>query len=170
MGPQKPHTHISGLFPAWVLTTTGNLCTHLPDFISPLGTCILLHSLLWLGKVIGLGYHLEEAVWHLPQGTGGYQFSSVTQSCLTLCKPMNCSMPGFPVHHQLPEFTQTHVRWVGNAIQLSHPLSSPSPPAFNLSQYQGLFQGVSSSHQMAKVVEFQLQHQSFQWIFRTDFL
>ena len=68
------------------------------------------------------------------------QFSSVTQSCLTLCNPMNCSMPGLPVHHQLPEFTQTHVHQVGDAIQPSHPLSSPSPPALNLSQHQGLFQ------------------------------
>ena len=78
--------------------------------------------------------------------------------------------PGLPVHHQLPEFTQTHVHWVDDAIQPSHPLSSPSPPAFNLSQHQGLFQWVSSSHQVAKVLEFQPQHQPFQWIFRTDFL
>ena len=78
------------------------------------------------------------------------QFSSVAQSCPTLCDPMNHSTPGFPVHHQLPEFTQTHVHWVGDAIQPSHPLSSPSPPAFNLSQYQGLFEWVSSSHQVAK--------------------
>ena len=100
-----------------------------------------------------------------------YQFSSVTQSCLTLCDPMDCSMPGLPVHQQLPEFTQTHIHWVGGAIQPAHPLSSPSPPpAPNLSQHQGLFQWVSSSHQVAKVLEFQLQHQSFQWIFRTDFL
>ena len=97
------------------------------------------------------------------------QFSSVAQSCLILCDPMDCSMPGLPVHHQLPEFTQTHVHWVGDAIQPSHPLSSPSPPALNLSQHQGLFQWVSSSHQMAKVLEFQLQHQSFQWTPRTDF-
>ena len=98
------------------------------------------------------------------------QFSPVVQSCLTLCDPMDCSTPGLPVHHQLPEFTQTHVHWVGDAIQPAHPLSSPSPPAFNLSQHQGLFQWVSSSHQMAKVLEFQLQHQSFQWIFQTDLL
>ena len=77
---------------------------------------------------------------------------------------------GFPVLHHLPEFTQTHVHWVCDAIQPSHPLSSPSPPAFNLPQHQGLFQWVSSSHQVAKGLEFQLQHQSFQWIFRTDFL
>ena len=83
---------------------------------------------------------------------------------------MNCRMPGLPLHHQLPEFTQTHVHWVGDAIQSSHPLSFPSLPALNLSQHQGLFKWVSSWHQVAKVLEFQLQHQSFQWIFRTDFL
>ena len=83
---------------------------------------------------------------------------------------MDGSTPGLPVHHQFPEFTQTHFHWVGDAIQLSHPLSSPSPPTFNLSQHQGLFKWVSSLHQVAKVLEFQLQHQSFQWIFRTDFL
>ena len=95
---------------------------------------------------------------------------SVTQSCATLCDPMNCSTPGLPVHHQLPEFTQTHIYRVGDAIQPSHPLSSPSPPASNLSQHQGLFQWVSSSHEVAKVLEFQLQHQSFQWTPRTDLL
>ena len=85
------------------------------------------------------------------------QFSSVAQSCPTLWNPLDCSMPGFLVHHQLPELPQTHVHRVGDAIQPSHPLSSPSHSAFNLSQ-----------HQVAKVLE--LQHQSFQWIFRTDFL
>ena len=90
------------------------------------------------------------------------QFSSVTQLCPTLCDPMNHSTPGLPVQHQLPEFTQSHVHWVGDAIQPSHPLSSPSPPALNLSQHQGLFKWVSSSYQVAKVLEFQLQHQSFQ--------
>ena len=98
------------------------------------------------------------------------QFSSVTQSYPTLCNPMNCSMPGLPVHHQLPESTQSHVHCVGDAIQPSHPLSSPSLPAFNPSQHQGLFQWVSSSHQVAKVLEFQLQHQSYQWTPRTDLL
>ena len=91
-------------------------------------------------------------------------------SLVWLCDPMDCSMPGLPVHHQLPEFTQTHVCWVGDAIQPSPPLSSPFPPALNLSQHQGLFKWVSSSHQVTKVLEFQLQHQSFQWTFRTDFL
>ena len=98
------------------------------------------------------------------------QFSSVAQSCPTFCDPMDRSTPGFPVHHQLPELTQTHVHRVSDAIDPSHPLSFPSPPAFNLSQHQGLFKWFSSSHQVAEVLEFQLQHQSFQWIFRTDFL
>ena len=97
------------------------------------------------------------------------QFSSVAQSCPILCDTMDCSTPGLPVHHQLSELAQMHVHRVSNAIQPSHPLFSPSPPAFNLSQHQGLFQWVSSSHQVAKGLEFQLQHQSFQWIFRTDF-
>ena len=105
--------------------------------------------------------------WEVP---GSFQFSPVPQSCPTLCDPMNCSMPGFPVHHQLLELTQNHVHWVGNAIQPSHPLSSPSPTAFNHSEHQGLFKWVNSSHKVAKVLEFQLQHQSFRWVFRVDFL
>ena len=88
---------------------------------------------------------------NIKTSTRQFQFSSVAQSCPTLCNPTDCSMPGFPVHHQLLEFTQTHVHRVGDAIQPSHSLSSPSPPAFNLSQHQGL-----SSHQVAKVLEFQL--------------
>ena len=88
-------------------------------------------------------------------------FSSVFQSSLTLCDPMNRGMPGLPVHHQLLEFTQTHVCWVNDAIQPSHPLSSPSPPAPNYSQHQELFQWVNTSYEVAKVLEFQLQHQSF---------
>ena len=99
-----------------------------------------------------------------------HQFSSVIQSCPTLFDPVDCSTPGLPVHHQLPQFTQTHAHWVGDAIQLSHPLLSSSPPTFNYSQHQGLFQGVSSSHQVTKVLEFQLQHQSFPWSLRTDLL
>ena len=83
-----------------------------------------------------------------------FSFSSVAQSCLTLCDPMDCSMPGLPDHHKLLEFTQTHIHWVGGAIQPSHPLSSPSPPTFNLSQHQDLFQWVSSSHQVAKYWSF----------------
>ena len=87
---------------------------------------------------------------------GSVQFSSVTQSCPTLCDPMNRSTPGLPVHHHLPESTQTHVHQVSNAIQPSHPLSSPSPPASNPSQHQSLFQWVNSSYEVAKVLEFQL--------------
>ena len=90
------------------------------------------------GKPLG---HMEATV----------QFSSVTQSCPTLCEPMNCSTSGLPVHHQLPEFTQTHVHRVSDAIQTSHPLSSPSPPALNPSQHQSLFQRVNSSHEVAKL-------------------
>ena len=113
----------------------------------------------------------KKILWtHICQKIVSVQFSSVTQSCPTLCDPINCSMPGLPVHHQLREFTQTHVHWVSDAIQPSHPLSSPSPTVLNLSQHQGLFIWVSSLHQVAKVLEFQLQHQFFQWIFRTNFL
>ena len=99
-------------------------------------------------------------------------FSSVQLlSCVRIfATPWTAACLGLPVHHQLPEFTQTHVHWVSDTIQQSHPLSSLSPPAFNLFQHQGLFKWVSSSHQVAKVLEFQLQHQSFQWIFRTDLL
>ena len=104
-----------------------------------------------------------------PEGTNRRLYSSVSQSvssvaqsCPTLCDPMNHSTPGFPIHHQLPEFTQTHIHRVSDAIQLSHPLQSPSPPAPNPSQHQSLFQQVNSSHEVAKVLEFQLQHHSFQ--------
>ena len=106
--------------------------------------------------------------WH--RAPSSVQFGSVAQSCLTLCYPMNCSTPGLPVHHQLPEFTQTHIHRVSDAIQLSHPLSSPSPPAPNPSQHQSLFQWVNSSHEVAKVVEFQLQHHSLQRNPRADLL
>ena len=88
--------------------------------------------------------------------------------CPTLCDPMDCSRPGFPVHYQLPELAQTHVHWVIYAIQPSHPLLPLCSPALNLSWHQGLFQWVSSLHQVAKVLE--LHHQSFQWVFRVDFL
>ena len=108
--------------------------------------------------------HCRQILYHLATGEAllSVQFSSVAQSCLTLCDPINRSTPGLPVHHQLLEFTQTHVHRDGDAIQPSHPLSSPSPPAPNPSQHQGLFQGVSSLHQVAKVLEFQLQQQSIQ--------
>jgi len=98
------------------------------------------------------------------------QLSSVAQSCPTLCDPMDHSTPDFPVYHQLLELAQTHIHWASDAIQPSHPLSSLSPPAFSPSHHEGLLKWVSSSHHVAKVLELQLQHQSFQWIFRTDFL
>ena len=97
------------------------------------------------------------------------QFSSVTPLCPTPCNPTNLRMPGLPVHHQLQESTQTHVHWVGDAIQPFNPLLSPSPPVLNLSQHQSLFKWISSWHQVAKVLEFHL-HQSFQWTPRTDLL
>ena len=122
-----------------------------------------------LGTYIPLG-GLELETHRLESSRGSVQFSSVAQSCPTLCNPMDCSMPGFPVHHQLPELMQTYVHWVLDAIHPSHALLYPSPPTFNLTQHQGIFQRVGSSHQVTKVMEFQLQHQSFQWIFRTDFL
>ena len=96
------------------------------------------------------------AEWSVQKQFSSVQFSSFAQSSLTLCDPMNRSTPGLPVHHQLPEFTQTHVHRVDDAIQPSHPLSSPSPPAPNPSQHQSLFQWVNSSHEVAKVLEFQL--------------
>ena len=99
------------------------------------------------------------------------QFNSLAQSSPTLCDSMDCcSKPGLPVHHQLLELVQTRVQWVGDAIQPSHPLLSLSSPDFKLSQDQGPFQWVSSSNQVSKVLEFQLQHQSLQWIFRADLL
>ena len=100
-----------------------------------------------------------------------YQFRSVAEACPTLCDTMNRSTPGLPVHHKLPEFTQTHVYRVGDAIQPSHPLSSPSPPAPNPFQHQGLFQWVNSSHEVAKVLEFQLLYSvniTFIWTGKTN--
>ena len=123
---------------------------------------------------ITMHVELVNTEWTIAPGVSAkfssVEFSSVAQSCPPLCDPMNCSMPGLPVHHQLPEFTQTHVHQVSDAIQPAHPLSSPSPPAPNPSQHQGLFQWVNSSHEVAKVFEFQLQHQSIQWTPRTDLL
>ena len=121
-----------------------------------------------VGKGIHQGCILSPCLFNLYAEFSSVQFSSVAQSCLTLCNPMNCSTPGLPVHHQLPEFTQTHVHRVGDAIQSSHPLSPPSPPTSNPSQHQGLLQWVNSTHEVAKVLEFQLQHHSFQRTPRTD--
>ena len=130
-------------------------------------SCTFYRWLLWdslvykLGSLRALPLHFKESLCYRTGSLYSIQFSSVSQLCLTLCNPVDCSMPGLPVHHQLPEFTQTHVHWVGNASQPPHILSSPSPPTFSLSQHQGLFIWVSPSNQVAKVLEFQLQHQSF---------
>ena len=114
---------------------------------------------LWSRKHTSCGRHVFSV-----------QFSSVPQLYPTLCKSMNRSKPVLPIHRQLLQSTQPHVHWVHDTIQPPHLLSSPSPPALNLSQHQGLFKWVSSSHQVAKVLEFQLQHQSLQWTPRTDLL
>jgi len=136
-------------------------------------------SQTWLSDWTELSISVEKHYWYFDRDYIELALSSVANltirsvlslSHVRLCDPMDCSTPGFPVHHQLPEFTQTHVHWVCDAIQPSHPLSSPSPLSFDLSQHQGLFQWVSSSNQVAKALVFQLQHQSFQWIFRTDLL
>ena len=126
------------------------------------------------GDLPNLGIKLKSPAWQadsLPLSHLGSwrKTCSVTKLCLTLCDPVDCSMPGFSVLPHLPEFAQTHVHWVSDAIQPSHPLLSPSLPALNLSQHQGLFQWVGSLHQVAKVLELQFQHQSFQWVFRVDF-
>ena len=121
---------------------------------------ILYHILKWVDFSFqsAYGFHKkEDSIYSSlhPEPTAqnmNIQFSSVTQSCLTICDPMDCSTPGFPVHHQLPVFTQTHVHWVSDAIQPSHPLSSPSP-TFNISLHLGLFQWVSFSHQVARVLD-----------------
>ena len=129
-------------------------------------SCTYIHTYTYIIILIILNYLQVGEIHH---GTSLLnQFSSVAQSCPTLCDPIDRT--GFPVLHQLPELTQTPINWVRDAIQPSHSQLSPSLPAFNLSQHQGLFKWVSSSHQVAKLLEFQLQHQSFQWIFRTDFL
>ena len=123
--------------------------------------------------------HSSSLAWKIPwtKDPGRLQFWGsqrvghdwATSLSLSLCDIMDCSTLGFPVLHYLPEFAQTHVHWVSDAIQPPHPLLPPSLAALNLSQHQGLFQWVSSLHQMAKVLELQLQHQCFQWIFRVDF-
>ena len=110
-------------------------------------------------EITGIFPNFKTLIFHL------VQFNSVAQSCLTLWDSMDCSMPGFPVHNQLPELAQTHVHWVSDAIQPSHPLSSPSSPAFNFAEHQGLYQRVSSLHQLTKILGIQLQLQSFQWKF-----
>ena len=145
----------SNLYPNEIIITVHiYMCIHIHTQYICLHTYIwfwilLFHLMIWLA---------EFSIWSyldLPHSVS-VQFSSVTQSCPTLCDPVNCSTPGLPVHHQLPEFTQTHVYRVGDAIQPSHPLLFPSPPAPNPSQHQSLFQWVNSLHELVKVLEFQL--------------
>ena len=158
-------------FTVFILT----LCIHLP--VTGLGCGILAFGygmwnlVPWSGIEPGPPALRAQSLdhWTMRLSSPSVQFHSVTQSDLILFNPMDSSTPGFPVHHLL-EFAQTHVHRVGDAIQPSHPLLSPSPPTFDLSQHQGLFKWVSFSHQATKLLEFQLQHQSFQWIFRTNFL
>ena len=142
------------MFTKWSLQAWSRLCPQL--------SCASSRSWNW--------FYWNGHFQSLVQPLTFIQFSSVTQSCPTLCDPMNHSTPGLPVHHQHPQSTQTHVHWVGDAIQPSQPLSSPSPLALNPSQHQSLFQWVNSSHEVAKVLEFQLQYQFFQWTPRTDLL
>ena len=130
-------------FLTWRTSADKSMSSLLAPFLSLVEHWILLESILYL---------LDTYYSHLCS----VHFSSVTQSCLILCNPMNRSTPGLPVNHQHPEFTQTHVHQVGDAIQSSHPLSSPSPPAPSLSWHQGLFQWVNSSYEVAKLLEFQL--------------
>ena len=131
------------MWPSFCECASLNLCSIKAHVLKMLGDTFERHF-----GVSGVGHHFRII--------SSVQFSSVDQSCPTLCDPMNRSMPGLPVHHQLPEFTQTHIHRVSDAIQPSHPLLSPFPPASKPSQHQSLFQWVSSSHEVAKVLEFQL--------------
>ena len=139
--------------------------------------CLCLFSLqpvLSLGWGATLRLSFCSRLWHQPilakSPSPGVGCWSASQLCLTLCSPMDCSTPGFPVLHYLPGFAQIHVHWVGDAIQPSHPLPPSSAFALSLSQHQGLFQSIGSSHQVVKRLELQLQYQCFQWIIRIDFL
>ena len=142
------------VYPIFIhLSFDGHLdCFHSGESLSCSRFCI------WVGNHVVFLLDNSTTSWG---SFDSVQFSSVSQLCPTLCDPVNCSKPGLPVHHKHLEFTETHAHQVGDAIQPSHPLSSPSPPAPNPSQHQGLFQRVNSSHEVAKVLEFQLQHQSF---------
>ena len=178
-------------FSLWQLLFLRNMGSKASVVVAPglqsTGSVVVAHGLSWLlacGIFPGQGSNPRLLYWQvdsLPLGYQGnpkdlfllkylwycVQLSSVAQSCLTLCDSMNRSTPGFPVLHHLLELAQTHVHWVLDAIQPSHSLPSPSPLALNLSQHQGHFWWVSSSHQVAKVLEL---HQSFQWIFTVHFL
>ena len=159
MDPTAVSWELSGM-PLWTILYEESCwwdhcdCLYIPTLSAPWRlTCLLWHS------------------WYVVRDLGYCFRCLVAKSCSTLCDPMDCSMPGSPVLHYLPEFAQIHVHWVRDAIQPSYPL--PTPPCFPFclqsSQHQSLFQWVGSSHQVAKVLELQLQHQSFQWIFRSWF-
>ena len=148
----------------WRTSLTSNLPTGQPWPWQRIRSLKFLWGMNFMGRSTLTAWTLLATVF------SSVQFSLVTQSCQTVCDPTNHSVPGLPVHQQLLESTQSHVHCVSDAIQPSHPLSSPSPPALNLFQHKGLFKQVSSPHQVAKVLEFQLQHQSLQWTPRTDLL
>ena len=169
-------SHLQGTFPTQGLNPDLPHCRRTLYQLSHQGSPRILE---WVAfpflQGIFLTQELNQDLFHCRQifyqlSYCSVRFSSVAQSCPTHCDPMKCSTPGLPVHHKLPEFTQTHAHRVGDAIQTSHPLWSPSPPTPNPSQHQGLFLWVNSSHEVAEVLEFQLQHQSFQWTPRTDLL
>ena len=130
----------------------GVLKSHTSEFYFSLKISVFISCILKFSYLMNWPFYQYD--WF--SISGKIQFSSVTQSCPTLCDPMDCSMPSFPVHHQLPELTQTHVHQVSGVIQPCHPPLSPSPPTFNFYQHNGLFQLVSSSHQAAKILELQL--------------
>ena len=163
----EPNANRSELFKVWSTFNFGNCVVHLCSFFLSSRSLlnVLVDPFIFSLCFWGFGSYLLSLLWILHCCC-----CSLAQSSPTLCDPMGCSTPGFPVLHYLPEFAQIHVRWVGAAIQSSHPLSSPSHLALNLFQHQGLFQWVSSSHQVVKVLELRLQHQSFHWIFGVDFL
>ena len=152
-------TKLSILYAFCMVSCSVNFsCSVMSDSLQPHG---LQHGRLPCPSVIPRAYlnSCPLSRWHHPTISSSVvpffsclQSFPVAQLCPTLCNPVDCSPPDLPVHHQLPEFTQTHVHWVGDAIQPSHPLSSPSPPDLSLSQHQGLFKWVSSSHQVAKVL------------------
>ena len=146
------------LFKIFLYIVSSNYQNRKALFFSCLYSCLQSYEIYWSSKIL-----MAKNWW-----SSACCCCSVAQSCLTLCRPMDCSMPGFAVLHHLPELAQTHVHWVSDAIQAPQPLPPLSSFAFNLSHHQDLFQLVNSSHQMAKVLE--LRHQSFQWIFRVDFL
>ena len=173
---QEIRSYLHPSSPSYVLCLVAQLSPTLCDPMDcslsscPYSPVFLLGASSWTEEPGGLQSIWSQRPRHDWATNPSHQLSSVAQSCPTLHDPMDYSTPGLPVHHQLPEFTQTHAHRVSDATQPSHSLSSSSPPAFNLSQHQGVFKWVSSSHQVAKVLKFQFQHQSFQWTLRTDLL